>query len=105
VPEHGVYKEILSSQPSPDGLMKMITSHGYSRPDQWQVQIQAQVQIKARVMVKSDCLGDDALRAAHVHPVSDVSSAVRAALDSAGPASTLCVLPQGPLTIPYLLTQ
>jgi lactate racemase len=31
-----------------------------------------------------------------------VSMAVRDALHAAGPGATLCVLPQGPQTIPYL---
>jgi nickel-dependent lactate racemase len=102
LPNHGVYKEILSSQPSPQHLVDMINAPGYSRPDQWQVQIQAQIQLKAQVMVKADCLDDEALRGAHIQPVRDVAAAVRNALEAAGPRSTLCVLPQGPLTIPYL---
>ena len=36
-------------------------------------------------------------------PIDDVAAAVRDALRRAGPAPTLCVLPQGPQTIPYLL--
>jgi len=35
-------------------------------------------------------------------PIDDVGAAVRDALASAGPRATLCVLPQGPQTIPYL---
>ena len=46
--------------------------------------------------------GPDQIRAAHFTPIDDVSSAVLTALAQAGPASTLCVLPQGPQTIPYL---
>jgi len=32
---------------SPRELLDMIMSPGFSRPDQWQVQIQAQIQLKA----------------------------------------------------------
>ena len=80
----------------------MITAPGYSMPDQWQVQIQAQVQAKARVLVKTRGLSDGEIRAAHLDPVDDVGAAVRRALAAAGPRATLCVLPQGPQTIPYL---
>jgi hypothetical protein len=80
----------------------MITSPGYSAPDQWQVQIQAQVQMKATVMVKTAGLTPDAVRAAHFQPVDDVSAAVSDAMRHAGPRATLCVLPHGPQTIPYL---
>ena len=83
----------------------MICSPGYSVPDQWQVQIQAQIQTKAKVMIKTAGLGPNEIRAAHFTPIDDVSRAVREALDKAGTAATLCVLPQGPQTIPYLAAE
>jgi nickel-dependent lactate racemase len=102
LPSHGSYGQVLASQPTPEKLLEMITAPGYSMPDQWQVQIQAQLQIKARVLVKSAGLSPQAIRAAHFEPVDDVAAAVCAALRAAGPQATLCVLPQGPQTIPYL---
>jgi hypothetical protein len=47
-------------------------------------------------------MSDAEIRAAHFEPVADVRRGVDKALESAGPAATLCVLPQGPQTIPYL---
>lgn len=102
LPNHGSYGEILGSQPDPESLLAMINSPGYARPDQWQVQIQAQIQLKARVLVKATGLSHTALRAAHFEPIDDVEAAVLGALRSAGPGATLCVLPQGPQTIPYI---
>jgi len=102
LPSHGSYGEVLRSQPDPAALLQMISARGYSRPDQWQVQVQAQIQLKARVMVKTSGLQPDEVRAAHFTPVTDVAGAVRDALSAAGPAATLCVLPQGPQTIPYI---
>jgi nickel-dependent lactate racemase len=102
LPSHGSYGEVLASQPSPARLLEMITAPGYSVPDQWQVQIQAQVQLRARVLVKTSGLAPEAVRAAHFVPVDDVETAVRDSLREAGPAASLCVLPQGPQTIPYL---
>jgi nickel-dependent lactate racemase len=102
LPSHGSYGEVLASQPSPAKLLAMIQAPGYSRPDQWQVQIQAQVQLKAAVLVKSSGLTPEAVRAAHFQPVDDVAGAVADAMRSAGPEATLCVLPHGPQTIPYL---
>jgi nickel-dependent lactate racemase len=102
LPSHGSYGQVLASQPSPEKLLAMITAPGYSMPDQWQVQIQAQLQIKARVLVKASGLTPDALRAAHFEPIDDVAAAVGESLRAAGPGATLCVLPQGPQTIPYL---
>jgi lactate racemase len=102
IPSHGAYGEILESASSPRELLDIITSEGYSRADQWQVQIQAQIQLKARVLVKSHCLSAEQTRAAHFEPVEDVGEAVQHALGSAGVGATLCVLPHGPQTIPYL---
>ncbi|PYQ94579.1 MAG: nickel-dependent lactate racemase [Acidobacteria bacterium] len=102
LPAHGSYGEVLASQSSPEKLLAMITSPGYSIPDQWQVQIQAQLQMKATVMVKTGGLTPDAVRAAHFQPVDDVGAAVCDAMRQAGPHATLCVLPHGPQTIPYL---
>jgi nickel-dependent lactate racemase len=102
LPSHGSYGEVLASQSSPEKLLAMISAPGYSRPDQWQVQIQAQLQLKATVMVKTGGLTPAAVRAAHFQPVDDVGAAVSDALRDAGPQATLCVLPHGPQTIPYL---
>jgi nickel-dependent lactate racemase len=102
LPNHGSYGAVLASQPSPQRLLAMINTPGYSVPDQWQVQVQAQIQLKAKVLVKTSGLEPTAVRDAHFHPIDDVTAAVRTALSNAGPDATLCVLPQGPQTIPYL---
>ena len=104
LPSHGSYGEVLAARPDPEGLLAMIKAPGYSRPDQWQVQVQAQIQMKAEVLVKTSGLRGDEVRAAHFTPIEDVEAAVRDALRRAGPGATLCVLPQGPQTIPYLET-
>ena len=102
IPNHGAYGELLTTRNSPRELLDMIMTPGFSRPDQWQVQIQAQIQLKARVLVKADGLSADQLRAAQFDAVADVSAGVRKALEASGPEATLCVLPQGPQTVPYL---
>ena len=102
LPSHGSYGAILASRPSPESLLAMISSPGYSTPDQWQVQVQSQIQMKARVLVKTSGLTPKDVSAAHFTPVDDVSQAVYDTLARAGAGATLCVLPQGPQTIPYL---
>jgi len=54
------------------------------------------------VLVKTNGLSADEISAAHFTPIDDVSRAVNDMLARAGSAATLCVLPQGPQTIPYL---
>lgn len=102
IPNHGAYGELLMARASPRELLDMIMSPGFSRPDQWQVQIQAQIQLKAKVLVKAWGLSEKQLRAAQFEPIEDLGAAVGEALKAAGPKATLCVLPQGPQTVPYL---
>ena len=102
IPEHGDYKSLLTSRTSPEDLLSMVEAPGFSRQDQWQVQIQAQIQLKANVYLKSDYLTPDQVRSAHIRPVADLQGAVDEIIDSYGPEATVCVLPQGPQTIAYV---
>jgi nickel-dependent lactate racemase len=98
IPDHGSYTELLASRSSPEALLEMIAAPGHSVPDQWEVQVQAQIQRHARVVVKAGCLTDAQLTGAHLEPIDDVALAVA----GAGADATVCVLPEGPQTIPYL---
>ncbi len=102
VPEHGEYGRLLGAASSPRALLEMINAPGHNRHDQWQVQIQAQILLKASVYLKSRYLTPEQVRAAHLEPVEDVAAAARELLRRYGPDARMCVLPQGPQTIPYL---
>ena len=79
----------------------MLAQPGFRHPEQWQAQIQALIQRRAQVLVHSS-LPDDVVRAAHLTPCPDISAAVRERLAGLGPEARVAVLPQGPLTVPYL---
>ena len=102
LPEHGSYGQLLRSESSPEILLERIQSPGFCMPDQWQVQIQAQIQQKARVLVKCSGLHPHQVRAAQLEPVDDVEATIETLLAEYGPEAHICVLPQGPQTIPYL---
>ena len=51
----------------------------------------------------SSYLSDDDLRSAHLEPIPDIAEAVERALLDAGPDARVCVLPEGPQTIPYVV--
>jgi len=102
IPDHGCYGEILSQCRSPREVIDLVMAPGYRRQDQWQAQIQAQVQLKADVFVYSDGLSDDQIRRALLKPLRNLEELVRSELDRRGPEARLCVLPEGPQTIPYL---
>jgi nickel-dependent lactate racemase len=102
IPEHGEYGRILQSAATPQELLTMIRSWDGVRQDQWEAQIQAQVQTRAEVYVKSSYLGDDAIRRAMLQPCHAVEETVAALLARYGPGASICVLPEGPMTIPYV---
>ena len=102
VPEHGEYRQILSESGSPTELSRTIRSSDYSRHDQWQVQIQAEIQLRADVYLKSSYLTEEQVRAAHLEPIEDIESTVSELVRRNGGSTRICVLPQGPQTIPYL---
>lgn len=100
LPEHGSYGDLLARGDTPAALLALIEASPVTIPDQWQVQIQARVQQQARVQVRADGLTPDELRAAHLEPIDDVQAAVERAIAD-DPGARICVLPQGPQTIPY----
>jgi nickel-dependent lactate racemase len=103
-PDHGSYRQVLASAASPQALLDAIGARAQTVPDQWQVQIQARIQAANRVVMHTSYLSDADLAVAHLEQTSDISAAVADALAAAGPGARLCVLPEGPQTIPYLAT-
>jgi lactate racemase len=101
VPAGSPFDRLLRDCPSPEELLARLATPGFVRPEQWQGQIQALIQRRARVLVHS-ALPDEVLRACHLTPCPDIAAAVNAELQRLGPAARVAVLPQGPLTIPYL---
>ena len=101
VPAGSPLDKLLRSAGSSEEILTMLTTPGFVRPEQWQAQIQSLVQRKARVLVHSS-LPDEVIRACHLEPCQDIAAAVRERLAELGPDATVAVLPQGPLTIPYL---
>ncbi len=101
-PDHGSYRAVLASAPSPKALLAEIEARPHTLADQWQVQIQARIQAGSRVVMHTSHLSDAELATAHLEQTSDITATVAEALAAAGPGSRVCVLPEGPQTIPYL---
>lgn len=101
VPANSPLDKLLRAVSSPEDLLKLLAQPGFVRAEQWQAQIQAIIQRKARVLVYSK-IPDEVVRAAHLHPCHDIAAEVANCLREIGPNGRVAVLPQGPLTIPYL---
>ncbi|MFB3903383.1 MAG: nickel-dependent lactate racemase [Acidobacteriota bacterium] len=104
IPEHGLYRELLEKAGSPRGVLEMISAPGFLEQDQWEAQVQAQIQLKADVFVYSEGLTDTQIRAALLCPSHSVEGTVEQLVSKYGPDASICVLPQGPQTIPYVKT-
>jgi lactate racemase len=102
LPDHGSFAEVLGAADDPAGLIELISSEGFSVPDQWQVQILARILGKADVQLYCDGLAPDAVRAAHLTPTADLTASIAEAVQRHGPGARICYLPEGPQTIPYL---
>jgi nickel-dependent lactate racemase len=103
LPQHGQYTRLLRESASPDDLLARIMAPGFHSPDQWQVQIQANIQKKARVHVYADGLSDQELLDAKVIPCRSIEQTLAEILRRS-PSATIGVLPEGPQTIPYLVS-
>jgi nickel-dependent lactate racemase len=99
-PAHGNFKQLLFDYPTPRALLDAIMAPGFSVYDQWEAQLLAIIALKARVGLKSDLDPAD-VRRAHLEPVADIGARVAEELKKRGDVP-IAVLPEGPMTIPYL---
>jgi nickel-dependent lactate racemase len=102
-PEHGNFKALLTGHESAEGLTRTLLSPGFCLFDQWQAQLLAGICLRARVALSAE-LSAAAIRSAHLEPIEDVADRLRVELSRLGPGTPIAVLPEGPMTIPYLTT-
>ncbi len=101
-PDHGGYRALLESEPTPEALLAAIAGRPETVPDQWQVQIQANIQRLVDVTMHTTYLSDADLLRVKLHQTADIEGTVEAALATRGENAGVCVLPEGPLSIPYV---
>jgi lactate racemase len=100
-PAHGNFRELMTGHESPQAVLDTIMAPGFSMYDQWEAQLLALILLKARVGLFSEIPPDD-VRAAHLEPVADLNRRLADELARRGNDTPVAVLPEGPMTIPYL---
>jgi nickel-dependent lactate racemase len=100
-PDHGSFKRFLFEHPSAQAMLDTINHSPAPIEDQWQVQLLALILIRARVGLHSLIAPDD-VRRAHLEPVADIAARVAQELERIGADKPIAVMPEGPMTIPYL---
>jgi nickel-dependent lactate racemase len=103
LPSHGNFVQILQMRRTPQELLEMIEAPDFEMYDQWEVQTQAIIQSKADVYLYSS-LDPDTTRDAMLTPIANVEATLATLLDRYGPGARVAVLPEGPQTVPYLLS-
>lgn len=100
-PSHGNFRTLLFDHESPQAILDTILAPGFSMYDQWEAQMLAMILLKARVGLYSD-IPPGEVRRAHLEPVSDIGARIDGELKRRMQDAPIAVLPEGPMTIPYL---
>lgn len=100
-PDHGQFAEIFKLADTPQGILDLIHDPNFAEVDQWQVQKQASIQTFANVYVYSK-LTDQQLTDSMLIPTGNIEKTLQDLEATYGRPLTIGVMPQGPLTIPYV---
>ena len=104
IPDYGEYRRLVQEGGSVQGILDMIAQPGFSCQDQWEAQLQARVQQVANVHVLSTGLTDEQIRGMLLTPCHSLEETLERLMAEGGGRARVCVLPEGPQTIPYLVT-
>ena len=102
IPSNSDYETILTSVKSVSELMEFIKKNESTLKDTWQIYFQALIQLKAEVYIFSDKLDDTTIKKTLFKPVKNISKLVDDLVKQIGPSAKICILPEGPQTIPLL---
>jgi nickel-dependent lactate racemase len=104
IPSHGLYGQILQKARDPREILDTILHTAVPIQDQWQAQIQAQIQLNVDVYLFSDHLSQAQVQQAHLRKISSVEGCLEMLLEKYGAQARIAVLPEGPQSLPYLIS-
>jgi nickel-dependent lactate racemase len=102
IPDHGEYGKLLREAESHNSLLRTVRQEDFMRQDMWQAQLHGLICQKADVYFHSHNLSDEQIERAFLKPCSRVEEAIEELLQKYGQDASICVLPEGPQTIPYV---
>ena len=100
-PAHGNFAKLLFEHNSPQSIIATVLQPGFSMFDQWEAQLLAMIQVRAKVALFSALPADD-VRRGHMDYIANLDEYLAAVMRRLGNNTPLAVLPDGPLTIPYI---
>jgi nickel-dependent lactate racemase len=102
IPDHGNYGQLLHEADDLASLLALVRDPASARQDTWQAHTQALISLRADVYLYTRNLTEAQIRGAMLRPCQDIAATVERLLERYGPDATICVLPEGPQTIPYV---
>jgi len=102
IPQHGEYCRLLQGAESLESLLAAIRAPGFACRDMWQAQVQALVCRQADVYLHTRHLTPEQITRALLNPCASIEQTVAQLLDKYGDDATICILPEGPQTVPYI---
>ena len=102
IPENTDFARMLAAVDNIDDLYDHVKMNEKDFQDTWQIFYEVLIQRWANVHLYTDKLDDDTVRKALFSPVQDPEALIREILEKHGHDARICVLPEGPLTIPYI---
>ncbi len=100
IPAYSPYEHLLHSRSSSQELLAMLQQPGFQCQDMWQAYIQAKISQTADVYVYSHNLTTSQIEQALLKPCEQIETLVSDVI--ARQDASICILPEGPLTIPYV---
>ncbi len=102
IPSNSDYEKILTSVGNVEDLIDFVKGNEKSLKDTWQIYYQALIQQKAEVYLYSDKIEAADIQKALLIPTDNIQILVDKLVKEIGPDARICILPEGPQTIPYL---
>jgi len=100
-PAYGNFAKLLFDHNSPQSILETVLKPGFSMFDQWEAQLLAMIQIHAKVALFSALPAAD-VRRGHMDYIANFDEYLAAVMRRLGNNAPVAVLPDGPLTIPYV---
>ena len=101
IPDHGNFAELMQAGPTPQAILDYIHTLEEPIQDQWQAQILARDLNKAKVYVYAH-MDKASIEKCKLIPVDNLQSSVEEYISALDNPPRVAVMPDGPITIPYL---
>ena len=102
IPENTDFERMLTAVDNIEDLYDYVVKNEKDFQDTWQIFYEVLIQRWANVSLYTDKLDEETVRKALFSPVQDPEELIRKILQKHGRDARICVLPEGPLTIPYI---